>query len=114
MPEPLSAKSGFGMARGGYFLVLFIDRDARFLQLQRHFVADILERIHRRNGKISFLRSNLVTDIRKLFTRAVPMAFDTVHEMERRIARVTEAHVVEDKKLGFRPEECRIGDPGAL
>ena len=103
-----------GLAGSGHFVVLFIDWDACFLELKRHFVADILQRIHRRNREITFLRPNLVTDIRKFFARAVPMAFDTVHEMERRIARVTEAHVVEDKKLRFRPEECRVGDAGAL
>src|SRR5437763_12614470 len=33
--------------------------------------------------KIPLLRSNLVTEIRKFFARAVPMSFDAVHAVRR-------------------------------
>src|SRR5437868_5708831 len=55
----------FSLASGGYFMMLFVHGHARFLQLERHFVADILQRVHWRNWEIALLRSNLVTDIRK-------------------------------------------------
>ena len=42
------------------------------------------------------------------------MSFDAIDEMERRVGGVAEAHVVEDEKLGLRPEERSVRDAGAL
>src|SRR5207247_2165531 len=49
-----------GLAGGGHFVMWFIDRDACFLQFERHLVPNILQRIHRPNVKITFLCSKLV------------------------------------------------------
>ncbi len=103
-----------GLAGGGDLVVLFVDWNAGFLQLERHFVANILQRVHRRDGKITFLRSNLVAHIRKFFARAVPVTFDAIDEMERRVCGVTEPHIVKNEKFGLGPEECGISDAGAL
>src|SRR5437899_3331603 len=92
--------------------MLFVDWNAGFLQLERHFVANILQRVHRRDRKITFLRSNLVTHVRKFFARAVPMTFDTIDEMERRVRRITEPHIVKNEKFGLGPEECGISESG--
>src|SRR5204862_1113638 len=102
------------LAGRGYFVMLFVDWNTCFLELERHLVADVLQGVHRWNRKISLLRSNLVTEIRKFLSRAVPMAFDAVNEMERGVGRVAKAHFVEDKKLSFGSEERGIGDAGAL
>src|SRR5437870_6755148 len=103
-----------GLAGGSDLMVLFVDRDARLLQLKRHFVANVLQGVHRRDGEITLLRSNFVTHIWKFFTRAVPMAFDAIDVFERRVGGVTEPHIVKNEKLSLWPEERRIGDAGAL
>ena len=38
----------FGLARGRDFVMLALDRDAGFLQLEAHFVADVLQGVGRR------------------------------------------------------------------
>src|SRR5260370_805483 len=42
------------------------------------------------------------------------MSLHTIDKMKPGVGRVTEPHVVKNKKLGFRPEERRISDSGAL
>ncbi len=64
--------------------------------------------------EVTFLRANLVTEIREFFAPAVPMAFRAVDEMEGRVAGVAEADFVENEELGFRSEGSRVGDAGAL
>src|SRR5260370_21071648 len=66
----------------GDFVMLFVDRNAGFLDLERHFVANVLQRIHRWRREIPFLWSNLVAEIRKLLARAVPMSLDALDLME--------------------------------
>ena len=63
------------------FVMLAINRHACFLELQTHFIADILQRVHRRDRKITFLRSNLVTEVWKFFARAVPMSFGAIDDV---------------------------------
>ena len=67
--------------------MLALDRDAGFLQLQAHLVADVLQAVGRCDREITFLRANFVTEIRELFARAVPMSFRAIDEMEGGIAR---------------------------
>ena len=58
--------------------MLALDRYAGFLQLQTHLIANVLQRIHRRDWEITFLGANLVTKIWKLLSRAVPMSLDAI------------------------------------
>src|SRR5947208_5160761 len=102
-----------GLTGGGDLMVLFVDWNARFLQLERHFVADVLQRVHRRDGEITLFRSNFVTHVRKFFARTVPMTFDAIDEVERRVGSVTEPHIVKNEKLSLWPEERGVGDAGA-
>ncbi len=67
-----------------------------------------------RDREVAFFRANLVTEIRKFFAPAVPMAFRAVDEMEGGIAGVAVADFVENEELGFRSEEGGVGDAGAL
>ena len=73
----------FGLAGGGDFMMLALDRDAGFLQLETHLVADVLQGVGRRNREIAFLRANFVAEIREFFLAAVPMAFRAIDEVER-------------------------------
>src|SRR5437762_1563555 len=85
-----------------------------FLDLECHFVADILQRIHRRHREVTFFRSNFVSEIWKFFARAVPMALTAVDNVRRRVAAVCKSYIVENEELRFRSEECGIRDAGAL
>ena len=62
-----------GLAGGRDFVMLALDRDAGFLQLETHFVANVLQGVGRRHREITFLCADLVTEIGKFFARAVPM-----------------------------------------
>ena len=63
------------LTRGRDFVMLALDRDTRLLQLETHFIANVLQGIGWRHRKITFLCANLVTEIRKFFPRAIPMRF---------------------------------------
>src|SRR4029453_1604431 len=94
------------------FVVLAFDRDARFLEFQTHFAADILQGVGRRDREVAFLRADLVTEVWKFFPRAVPMSLTTVDRIGRAVPGVAETHVVEDEKFRFRSEKRGVGDPG--
>ena len=94
--------------------MLFVHENTGFLDLERHFVADILQRIHRRHREVTFFRSNFVSEIWKFFARAVPMALTAVDNVRRRVAAVCKSHIVENEELRFRSEECSIRDAGAF
>src|SRR5205807_5585669 len=68
----------FCLASRSDFMMLFVHGDAGFLDLKRHFVANILQRVHRRNRKIALFRPNLVTEIWKLLAGAIPMSLSAV------------------------------------
>src|SRR6266699_6518612 len=63
------------LAGSCHFVMLALNRHAGFLELQTHFVADVLQRVHWRDRKVPFLRSNLVTEVWKFLAPAVPMSF---------------------------------------
>src|SRR5262245_4756969 len=63
------------------FVMLAFNRHACFLELQTHFIANVLQCVHRRDWEIPFLRPNLVTEIWKFFARAVPMSFDAIDDV---------------------------------
>ena len=71
-----------GLARGRDFMMLALDRNPGFLQLQTHFVANVLQTVGGPDGEIAFFRANLVTKIWKLFPRAVPMALRAINQVE--------------------------------
>ncbi len=76
-------KIDFGLARGGDFVVLTLNGNASLLELETHFVADVLLAVGRGDGEVTLFRANLITEIRKLLARAVPMAASrAVDEME--------------------------------
>src|SRR6266700_2799159 len=105
MHDPLSEKIGLGLTRSRYFVMLFVHGHACFLQLQTHFVANVLQRVHRRDWEIAFLCPNLVTEIWKLLSSAVPMSLDAIVKVLRRVPAIRKLHIVEDEKFRFRPEE---------
>ena len=70
-----------GLAGGGDFVMLALDRNAGFLQLQTHLIANVLQAVHRRDREVTFFRANLVTEIWKFFARAVPMSFDAIDDV---------------------------------
>ena len=70
-----------GLAGGRDFVMLALDRDAGFFEFEAHFVADVLQRVGRRDREITFLRADLVTEIWKLFARAVPMSFAAIDDV---------------------------------
>src|SRR2546423_2015673 len=65
------------LTRGRDFVMLALDRNARLLQLETHFIANVLQGVGWRYRKITFLCTDLVTEIGKFFPRAVPMRFYT-------------------------------------
>ena len=112
--ERREADIDFGLAGGRDFVMLALDRDAGFLKFQAHFVADVLQRVGRRDREIAFLRADLVTEIWKFFALAVPMSLAAIDRVGRAVAGVAETHVVEDEKFRFRAEERGVGDARAL
>ena len=104
----------FGLSRGGDLVMLAFDRDAGFLHLEAHFIADVLERVCRRDREITFLCPDLVAEVRKLFPAAIPMPFAAVDHVGGAVPVVVETHVVEDEKFRFRSEKRGVGDAGAL
>src|SRR5439155_734046 len=69
-------------------VMLPLNWDAGFLELEAHLVANVLQTVGWTNREVALFRTNLVTEIRKFLAGAVPMAFRAVDEMEGRIARV--------------------------
>src|SRR5207247_4681961 len=63
------------------FVMLALDRHAGFLQLETHFVANVLQAVHGRDREITFLGANFVTEVWKLLARAVPMTLDAVDDV---------------------------------
>src|SRR5690349_24889762 len=94
--------------------MLALDCYTGFLQLQTHFIADVLQRVHRRDREITFFRANLVAEVWKFLARAVPVSFGAVHSVRGRVPGIRKAHIVKNKKLRFRSEEGGVGDAGAL
>ena len=69
------------LASSSDFVMLALNRHAGFLELQTHFVADVLQRVHRRDRKVPFLRSNLVTEVWKFFAPAIPMSLGAIDDV---------------------------------
>src|SRR5436190_2190670 len=92
-------------------MVLALDRHACFLQLQTHFVANVLQRIHRRDWKVTFLRPNLVPEVWKLFASAVPMSFGAIDDVRCRVAAICKSYIIENEKFCFRSNECGVCNP---
>ncbi len=101
-----------GLTGSRDLVMLALDRYACFLQLQTHFVANVLQRVHWRHRKVTFFRSNLVTEIWKFFAAAVPMSLTAIDDIRRRVPGIRKSHIVENKKFRFRSEERRVGDAG--
>src|ERR1051326_2303461 len=95
-------------------MMLFIDGDTCLLDLQRHFIADVLQRIHRRHGEITFLRADFVTEVWKFLATAVPMTFAAVDDIRRGVPAVRKADIIENEEFCLRSEKCSVSDAGAL
>ena len=108
--EGSKAKIDFGLSGSTHLVVLFLDRNTRFLQFQAHFAADVLHCVGRRNREISFFVPDLVTKVRKLFPGRIPVPFDAIDAMEGGVGRIIITDIVEDEKLGFGTEERSISD----
>ena len=104
----------FGLAGGGHFVMLRFDAQTAVDHRLHHLIADVHQRVGRRNGKIAFLVAELVAQVRKFLAAAVPLAFDAVDVVIARVRRLIEANVVENEKLALRSDERRIADAGAL
>src|SRR5262245_2029214 len=63
------------------FMMLALNRHPCLFELQTHFVANVLQRVHRRDREVSFLWSNLVPEVWKFLARAVPMSFHAVNDV---------------------------------
>src|ERR1019366_3197948 len=70
--QGLVAHVDFALAAGGDFVVMGFDGDAQVDQLGNHFASDVLHRVHRRRGEISFFEANLVTQIAGVLVTAAP------------------------------------------
>ena len=71
-----------GLPSRGHLMMLFLDWNARFLQLEAHFTANVLQRVHRRDGKIPFLRTNFVSNVWKFLASAIPVPLDAIDNMK--------------------------------
>ena len=104
-----------GLARGRDFVMLALDRDARLLQLETHFIANVLQGVGRRDRKISFLCANLVTEIREFFARAVPMRLRRFRRDERRNFPGNEKRTSSKmKNSASGPKNRGVGDASAF
>ena len=56
-------------------MVLALDLDSDFLQLQNHLVAQVVLGVGGRNGEVAFLVARLVTEVGEFFAAGVPGAF---------------------------------------
>src|SRR4029453_16113898 len=65
----------------GDFVMLALNRHACLLELQAHFVANVLQRVHWRDREVPLFWSNLVTEVWKFLARPVTMAFDTIDDV---------------------------------
>ena len=112
--ERREADVDLGLAGGSDLVMLALDRNSSSLEFEAHFVANVLQRIHRRHREVTFLRPNLVAEIRKFFAPAIPMSLDTIDVMKRRVDVKTEPDVVENEKFRLWPKEGGVGNASAL
>ena len=95
--------------------MLALDRDAGFLQLEAHFVADVLQACPpARPGNSLPSRESCNRDLETLRARCSNVLRCCRPRWKERVAGVAETHFVENEKLRFRSEERRVGDAGAL
>ena len=99
--------------------MLGFDVHAALDHREHHLVADVHQRIGRRDGEVAFLVPQLVAEVRahafaEIVSAAIPLAFFAIEEVVAGVGRLVEADVVEDEELGFRTDEAGVGDAGAL
>src|SRR5205085_9350469 len=92
------------------FVMLALDRHARLLQLETHFIAIVLQGVGWWHRKITFLCADLVTEIGKCFARTVPMRFGALDLIKGGVRGRRKAHVIENEKLRLRSETRGVGD----
>src|SRR5438876_10114676 len=96
-------------------MVVTLNPNAGFLQLVRNFSAKVLQGVERREWDIAFFVANVIAEIGiAVLAIRVPDRFRIVYGEPGGMPFVLEAHVVEDKELGFRTEIDRIGDARGL
>jgi hypothetical protein len=61
------------------FVVLPFHLDSQLFHCQAHLRADVLLRVRRADGKVTFLVANLVAKIRHLFATRIPDGFLAIH-----------------------------------
>jgi hypothetical protein len=113
--QPVELHADLALAAAGDLVVADLDLDAALLERDHHRLAQVAERVGRRDGEVPLLVARLVPEVRELLSAAVPRALGAVEVVEARVAlRVVEAHVVEDEELGLGPHEARVAEARLL
>src|SRR5207237_8981435 len=89
---------------GADLVVVDLDLDARLLQLQHDFAAQVLQLIHRRDREVALLEPRAITEVGGAIARAVPDALVGIDLVKAGALVLTEADRVEDVELDFRTE----------
>ena len=85
--------------------------EAAALHRQDHFGAQVLVVVGWRNRKIPFFVTRTISEV-PLRPAGIPPALLGVDEVVAFVLILVEADIVEDKKLRFRAEMSRVGNPG--
>ena len=68
--ERIEADVDLRLARGGHFMVVFLDGNAHLLHLQNHLAADVLLRVGRRHREVAFLVADLPAQVYAVLAHA--------------------------------------------
>ena len=111
--QGVEAVIDFRLACRCYFVMLALNPDSQFFHDQAHLGSNVLLRIGRSDRKITFLMPNLVSQVGHFVAARVPNRFFGIDTVESPVGFRVELDVIENKELGFRSENRRVGQPGA-
>ena len=92
-------------------MMLAFHIDAKALQNQQHFSADILKFIRGWDREITFFVTGFVAQVRTLIASGIPDAFNRIDFIKGPVLGRLETDIVEDEKFRFRSEKhlvCNI------